>query len=486
MKKLQDILYKSGATEISGSLKKEINKITPDSRDVTENTLFIAVKGTITDGHNYIEMAVDKGATAVVCNSMPDFINPDVTYIVVDDTSKSMGHIAANFYNNPTEDLIITGVTGTNGKTTIVTLLYNLFRDMGFSTGLISTIQNKINDQIIPSTHTTPDAITLNRLFRQMADAGCEYVFMEVSSHAVVQNRISGIEFNVGVFTNITHDHLDYHGTFKEYIAAKQAFFSLLPPNAYAITNADDKNGMIMLQNSDAKKLKYGINSMADFKGKIIENTIEGMQLKIDDKDVFSLLCGKFNAYNILAVYAVASVLYDNKDEILVGISSLSGAEGRFDTIKSSSGITAIVDYAHTPDALNNVLETINTLRTHNEQLITVVGTGGNRDKTKRPVMAKIASLQSTKVILTSDNPRNEDPASIIEDMVAGVDPAKKANTMVIPDRKQAIITAYNLAAKGDIILIAGKGHEKYQEIKGIKYPFDDKKIINDLMNPNQ
>ena len=482
MKKLQDIIYKAGATEITGSLKKDIAKITFDSREVSDNTLFIAITGTVTDGHHYIEMAIEKGATAIICSSLPSLVLPEITYIIVENTSKALGNIAANFYDNPSENLIITGVTGTNGKTTIVTLLYNLFRNMGFSTGLVSTIHNKINDQVITSTHTTPDAITLNKLFRQMADAGCEYVFMEVSSHAIDQYRIEGIKFKVGVFTNITHDHLDYHKTFKDYISAKQVFFTQLPSNAFAITNADDKNGMIMLQNSSAKKLKYGINNMTDFKGRILENTIEGMHLKIDNYDVFSLLCGKFNAYNILAAYAVASVLYDNKDEVLVGISKLSGAEGRFDTIKSASGVTAIIDYAHTPDALNNVLETINTLRTHNEQLITVVGAGGNRDKTKRPAMAKIASLQSTKVILTSDNPRFEDPDEIINDMIVGIDPAKKKSTMIISDRKQAIITAFNLAGKGDIILIAGKGHEKYQDVKGVKHPFDDKKIIEEIM----
>lgn len=483
MKKLQDILYKSGATEITGSLNKDIANITFDSREVKQGSLFIAITGTISDGHNFIEMAIEKGASAIVCTKKSQITHPEVTYIVVDDSSKTLGFIAANYYNNPSSDLIITGVTGTNGKTTIVTLLFNLFRDMGFSVGMISTINNRINNTIIPSTHTTPDAISLNKLFKQMVDAGCEYVFMEVSSHAIAQNRIAGIDFKIGVFTNITHDHLDYHKTFKEYISAKSAFFTQLPKESFAITNSDDKNGMVMLQNSAAKKLKYGLTTMADYKGKIIENTIEGMQLQIDGNDIFTLLCGKFNAYNILAVYAVANLLHNNKEEILIGISKLSGAEGRFDTLKSKSGITAIIDYAHTPDALKNVLETINALRTHNEQLIAIVGAGGNRDKSKRPEMANIASLLSSKLILTSDNPRNENPDAILDDMVVGLDPAKKNNTMVITDRKQAIVTGWNLAKEGDIILIAGKGHEKYQDIAGVKHPFDDKKIISELMN---
>jgi UDP-N-acetylmuramoyl-L-alanyl-D-glutamate--2,6-diaminopimelate ligase len=351
---------------------------------------------------------------------------------------------------------------------------------------MLSTIQNKINNHILETTHTTPDALKINELLSQMVDDGCEYVFMEVSSHAIVQHRISGIMYTGGIFTNISHDHLDYHKTFKEYIVAKKLFFDNLPSNAFAITNIDDKNGNVMLQNTKAKKFTYGIKNMAAYKGRIIEDGFEGMIMNIDGSEMYSLLSGKFNAYNILAVYSTAILLQQNKDETLVSISKLKGAEGRFDIVKSASGITAIIDYAHTPDALENVISTINSIRTHNEQLITVVGAGGNRDSSKRPIMAKIASLLSNRIILTSDNPRDEDPLQILAEMREGIDPAKKNMSMVIPDRKEAIITAYNIARTGDMILIAGKGHEKYQDIKGTKYPFDDKKIIAELMNINQ
>ena len=351
---------------------------------------------------------------------------------------------------------------------------------------MLSTIQNKINNRILETTHTTPDALKINELLNQMVDDGCEYVFMEVSSHAIDQNRITGIVYKGGVFTNITHDHLDYHKTFKEYIKAKKLFFDNLSSNAFAITNIDDKNGNVMLQNTSAKKFTYGIKNMASFKGRIIENDFEGMMMNVDGSEMYSMLSGKFNAYNILAVYATALLLDQDKEEVLIGISKLKGAEGRFDIIRSESGITAIIDYAHTPDALENVISTINSIRTHNEKLITVIGAGGNRDKSKRPTMAKIASLLSNRVILTSDNPRNENPEQILADMREGIDPAKKNRTMVIPDRKQAIITAYNIAQSGDMILIAGKGHEKYQEISGVKYPFDDKEIISELMEINK
>ena len=471
--------------EIIGSLNKEIIDVAFDSRKVIEGSLFIAIEGTQVDGHNFIQKAIDKGAVAIVCNKMPVITQCDITYIAVADSSEALGYIASNFFDNPSEKLKIIGVTGTNGKTTIVTLLHSLFTELGYGVGMLSTIQNKINDRIIEATHTTPDALKINELLNLMVDEGCEFVFMEVSSHAIVQHRITGINFSGGIFTNITHDHLDYHHTFKEYINAKKKFFDQLPASAFALTNTDDKNGKIMLQNTQAKKFSYGIKNIASFKGKIIENGFEGMMMKVEGSEVYSLLSGNFNAYNLLAVYSAAILLKQNKEEALIGISKLKGAEGRFDIVRSKKGITAIIDYAHTPDALENIIETINSIRTHNEQLITVVGAGGNRDKSKRPIMARIASLLSTRLILTSDNPRNDDPHEILEDMRKGIDPAKKKMTMVISDRKEAITTAFNIARSGDMILIAGKGHEKYQEIKGVKYPFDDKEIIAELMEIN-
>ncbi len=471
--------------KIIGSLNKEILDVAFDSRKVIEGSLFIAIEGTQVDGHNFIQKAIDKGAVAIVCNKMPVITQCDITYIAVADSSEALGYIASNFFDNPSEKLKIIGVTGTNGKTTIVTLLHSLFTELGYGVGMLSTIQNKINDRIIEATHTTPDALKINELLNLMVDEGCEFVFMEVSSHAIVQHRITGINFSGGIFTNITHDHLDYHHTFKEYINAKKKFFDQLPASAFALTNTDDKNGKIMLQNTQAKKFSYGIKNIASFKGKIIENGFEGMMMKVEGSEVYSLLSGNFNAYNLLAVYSAAILLKQNKEEALIGISKLKGAEGRFDIVRSKNGITAIIDYAHTPDALENIIETINSIRTHNEQLITVVGAGGNRDKSKRPIMARIASLLSTRLILTSDNPRNDDPHEILEDMRKGIDPAKKKMTMVISDRKEAITTAFNIARSGDMILIAGKGHEKYQEIKGVKYPFDDKEIIAELMEIN-
>ncbi len=482
---LQDILYRSGTKKIIGSLNKEITTVAFDSREVIEGSLFVAIVGTQVDGHDFIHTAIEKGATAIICNEMPDDKQPDITYVVVSNSSEALGYIASNYYDNPSEKLKITGITGTNGKTTIVTLLYNLFTDLGYNTGMLSTIQNKVGNRTIESTHTTPDALRINELLNLMVNAGCEYVFMEVSSHAIDQQRITGIQFSGGVFTNITHDHLDYHHTFKEYISAKKKFFDQLPANAFALTNIDDKNGNVMMQNTRAKKFTYGLKNMASYKGKIIENDFEGMMMKVDGNEIYSLLSGNFNAYNILAIYSTALLLDQNKEEILVSISKLKGAEGRFDIIKSTDGVTAIIDYAHTPDALENIIATINSIRTHNEQLITVVGAGGNRDKSKRPIMAKIASLLSNRVILTSDNPRDEDPIQILNEMREGIDPAKKNKSMVIPDRKEAITTAYNIAREGDMILIAGKGHEKYQEIKGVKYPFDDKEIIAELMDTN-
>ncbi|MBC8321666.1 MAG: UDP-N-acetylmuramoyl-L-alanyl-D-glutamate--2,6-diaminopimelate ligase [Bacteroidetes bacterium] len=486
MIKLQDILYRSRTLEIKGSLNKEITSVAFNSRMVVDGSLFVAVAGTQVDGHDFISNAIERGAIAIICNVMPHEIIANITYVVVNNSSEALGYIASNYYDNPSEKLKIIGVTGTNGKTTIVTLLYNLFTDLGYKTGMLSTIQNRVNKLVIETTHTTPDALKINELLSLMVDEGCEYVFMEISSHAVVQHRVTGIQFSGGVFTNISHDHLDYHNTFKEYISAKKKFFDQLPSNAFALTNIDDKNGNVMLQNTRAKKFTYGIKSMASFQGKIVENGFEGMMMKVDGSEVYSLLSGKFNAYNILAVYSTAQLLKQNKEETLVSISKLKGAEGRFDIIKSENGVTAIIDYAHTPDALENIIGTINSIRTHNEQLITVIGAGGNRDKSKRPIMAKIASVLSNRVILTSDNPRNEDPLQILDEMREGIDPAKKKMLMVIPDRREAITTAFNIARAGDMILIAGKGHEKYQEIKGVKYPFDDKKIIAELMEIHQ
>ena len=482
MKSLQDILYRAGITEIIGSTDMVIDSVEFDSRKVVAGSLFVATVGTQVNGHDFIESAINKGASAIVCEKLPSKLDSNVTFAIANNSSEALGYIAANYFDNPSERLSLIGVTGTNGKTTIATLLYQLFMDLGYGVGLLSTIQNKINDTIIPSTHTTPDSIKINELLVDMLNDGCDYVFMEVSSHSVSQHRIAGLKFSGGLFTNITHDHLDYHGTFKEYIKAKKGFFDKLPSSAFALTNADDKNGDVMLQNTLAKKYSYGIKNMATYKGKVIENSLEGMMMKVDSHEVYSLLSGNFNAYNILSVYATARLLEQDKEAILVSISKLKGAEGRFDVVRSAAGITAIIDYAHTPDALENILTTLNSIRTHNEELITVVGAGGNRDGSKRPLMAKVATLLSNRVILTSDNPRNEDPLSILEDMKGGIDPASKKNTMVISDRREAITTAFNIARSGDMILIAGKGHEKYQEIAGVKHPFDDKKVIEELM----
>ena len=482
MKILQDILYRAGATEIIGFLDKPVSGIAFDSRKVEEGWLFVAVKGTQVDGHQFIQQVTDKGASVIVCELLPEKIISGTTYVVVKNSSIALGFIASNFYDNPSEKLKLVGVTGTNGKTTTVTLLHSLFIALGYKAGLLSTIVSKVGDDELPASHTTPDAITINNMLSQMVDAGCEFAFMEVSSHAIHQNRIAGLNFTGGVFSNITHDHLDYHKTFSEYLAAKKKFFDELPSQAFALSNIDDKNGKVMLQNTVAKKFTYGLKNMADFKGKVLENHFDGLQMLIDESEFYSLLTGEFNAYNLMAIYATAILLEQNKLDVLTEMSRLKGAEGRFDIIRSKSGITCFVDYAHTPDALLNVLKTINDLRTKNEQLITVVGAGGDRDRTKRPKMALIASKLSNTVILTSDNPRSEEPASIIEEMYAGIDPAKTGKTLKITDRKEAIKTAVNLAQKGDLILVAGKGHEKYQEIKGVRHHFDDKEILNELL----
>ncbi len=478
MKLLSDILYKTGLEEITGSTNVAISHITFDSRNIKKDCLFIATKGTSVDGHHFIEKAIEGGAIAIVCEELPTEIKSEISYVKVKNSSYALGIIADNFFDHPSQKLKLIGVTGTNGKTTTVTLLFNLFRSLGYSAGLLSTVVNKINNEEIPSTHTTPDAIALNHLLSKMVEQGVQYVFMEVSSHAIVQHRVTGITFTGGVFTNITHDHLDYHKTFEEYITAKKIFFDDLGENAFAITNKDDANGLVMLQNTKARKITYALKAPADHKCRIIENHINGLLLTIDGKEVWVKLIGSFNAYNILAVYSVATLLKIESLNILTALSTLNPVEGRFQHIKSDKGVIGIVDYAHTPDALKNVLETIKNIRTGNESVITLVGCGGDRDTTKRPIMAKIACQYSSKVILTSDNPRSEDPETILDQMQAGVEIADKKKTLRISDRKEAIKTACALAKPGDFILIAGKGHEKYQEIKGVKHSFDDFEIL--------
>lgn len=481
MKLLSDILYKTRLEEIIGSTNVAVASVTFDSRKVKKDSLFVAIKGTTSDGHNYIDKAIENGAVAIVCEELPNIQKDQMTYVKVLDSSIALGYIACNYYDNPSEKLKLIGVTGTNGKTTTVTLLFNLFRNLGYKTGLISTVQNKINNTIVPATYTTPDALALNELLAQMVEQGCQYAFMEVSSHAIVQHRIKGISFTGGAFSNITHDHLDYHKTFDEYIKAKKLFFDHLPEDAFALTNKDDKNGVVMLQNTKAKKYSYGLTSVADFKCKVIENHLNGLLLNLDGQEIWVKLIGSFNAYNVLAVYAISQLLKQDKVQVLTTLSNLNSVEGRFQYIKSKHGIMAIVDYAHTPDALKNVLETIKDIRTGNEQVITLVGCGGDRDATKRPIMAKIACEYSNKIILTSDNPRSENPEDILNQMQAGINPVDVKKVVRITDRKEAIKTAVAFAKEGDIILVAGKGHEKYQEINGIKHPFDDFEIIKEV-----
>ncbi|MBE0650188.1 MAG: UDP-N-acetylmuramoyl-L-alanyl-D-glutamate--2,6-diaminopimelate ligase [Bacteroidales bacterium] len=481
MKQLDEILKGVKILQVEGPEQVIITSIVLDSREVSNGALFVAISGTQTDGHKFIGMAAEKGAVAVVCEEMPQKKEKQVTYILVRDSSFAVGQIAANFYENPSKSLKLVGVTGTNGKTTIVTLLHRLFINLGYKAGLLSTIVNKVQNREIKTENTTPDAITINKVLKEMVDEGCEFAFMEVSSHAVVQERIAGLEFAGAVFTNITHDHLDYHKTFQEYIRAKKKFFDDLTASAFALVNVDDRNAEVVLQNTKAKKYSFGLKTMADFKGRVLENEIEGLKMRIDNEELYSLLVGGFNASNLLAIYSVAILLDQKKEEVLSVLSTLRGAEGRFEVLRSSKGITGIVDYAHTPDALKNVLETIKTVRSGDSRLTTVVGAGGDRDKTKRPVMASIAAQYSDRVILTSDNPRTEDPEAILADMMAGIDPVQKRYTIVISNRSEAIKAAINFSEKGDIILVAGKGHEKYQDIKGVKYPFDDKKILKEL-----
>lgn len=482
MKQLNDILTGVKVLESKGSFERPVEGISFDSRQVSGNHLFVAVPGTRVDGHNFIEQAVGKGATTIVCEKLPGSIEQNKTYIRVESSAQALGKIASNFFGNPSDQLRLVGITGTNGKTTTATLLFNLFRKLGYQAGLLSTVSNRIGNHILASTHTTPDAVQIQGTLKNMVDEGCEYAFMEVSSHAIDQERIAGLNFTGAIFTNITHDHLDYHHTFKNYLAAKKKLFDNLQEHAFALSNADDKNGSIMLQNSAAKKFTYGLKKLADFNGKVIENHFSGMQIQLDGHEVHTLLTGTFNAYNMLAAYATAVLLNQKQDEILTALSSISGAEGRFELVRSKNKITGIVDYAHTPDALKNILESINTLRTKNERLITVIGAGGDRDREKRPRMASIASILSDMVILTSDNPRSEDPVEIIKEMKKGIEADRKNKTLVITDRKEAIKTAVSLAHPGDLVLVAGKGHEKYQEIKGQKFPFDDKQLLTEFL----
>ncbi len=467
--------------EVSGSTDLDISSVEFDSRKTVQGSLFVAVRGTVADGHQFIAKAAGQGAAAVVCEEIPDEKIPGVTYVAVSDSARALGRIASNYYSNPSAQLKLVGVTGTNGKTTVATLLFQLFRELGFKAGLISTVQNHINEVIVPSTHTTPDPLTLNSLLSDMVTAGCDYCFMEVSSHAVAQHRIEGLNFTGGIFTNLTHDHLDFHQTFDSYLKAKKAFFDELDKSAFALTNLDDKNGMVMLQNTRARKRTYSLRSMADFKARVLENNFSGLILNIENEEVWFRMVGSFNAYNLLAVYGAAMLLDQDKEKVLTVLSRLSGAEGRFDYITSASGVIGIVDYAHTPDAVQNVLSTVQDIRKGTEQVITIIGCGGDRDRSKRPVMAQVACDWSTKVILTSDNPRSEDPMEIIREMEAGVTPNNRKKAISIADRKEAIRTACHFAQPGDIIVLAGKGHEKYQEIRGVKHPFDDKKILNDM-----
>ncbi len=478
---LRDILYKVSIRSVSGSTDVEVKEIQIDSRRVQPGTLFIAIKGVAVDGHQFIEKAIESGAVAIICETQVE-PREGVTMLQVENSSAAAGYIASNFFGQPSSKMKVVGVTGTNGKTTIATLLYKLFTALGYKCGLLSTVDNHIGDRVVPATHTTPDPISLNRLMKQMVDEDCTHVFMEVSSHAVAQHRTTGLEFDGGLFSNITHDHLDYHKTFDEYIRVKKAFFDGLSSSAFAISNADDKRGEVMLQNTNAKKYYYSLKTLADFKGKIIENGLAGLVMNINDQEVHFRLIGEFNAYNLLAVYGAAICMGEEKHEVLRCLSVLTGAEGRFDYMVSpKERLIAIVDYAHTPDALLNVLATIKKLKRGFEQVITVVGCGGDRDKTKRPVMAEVAIEHSDRVVFTSDNPRSEDPAQIIKDMEDGLPPAARRKYLSITDRREAIKTAISLAGKEDIILIAGKGHEKYQEIKGVRNHFDDKEVVRDM-----
>ena len=480
---LKEIIYKVAIEAVKGSTDIAINKMDFDSRNIVDNDVFVAIRGTISNGHDYIGKAIELGAIAIVCDTLPEKLVAGITYVQVKDTNKALAYMAANYYGNPSEKLKLVGITGTNGKTTIASLLYQLYKKAGFKVGLLSTVKIMIDDVEYKATHTTPDSITINHYLNEMVDAGVQYCFMEVSSHGIHQKRTEALHFAGGVFTNLSHDHLDYHPTFAEYRDVKKSFFDNLPKTAFALSNIDDKNGQVMLQNTTAKKLTYALKSYADYKAQILENQLSGLLLKINGNEVWVKLIGTFNAYNLLAIYGTAVELGMESLEVLRLLSDLESVSGRFQFIVSDTNITAIVDYAHTPDALENVLKTINDIRTKNEQLITVVGCGGNRDKAKRPIMAGIATEMSDKVILTSDNPRNEDPEVIINEMEQGIAPQNYKKSLSITDRKQAIKTACQLAQPNDIILIAGKGHETYQEINGVRHHFDDMETITELLN---
>ncbi|AHM59498.1 UDP-N-acetylmuramoylalanyl-D-glutamate--2,6-diaminopimelate ligase [Flammeovirgaceae bacterium 311] len=479
---LQNILYKINLKAVSGPTDISILDVTFDSRQVGPGSLFVAVKGTQSDGHDYIEKAIEKGAAAIIAETLPRPLPEGITWVQVVNSGTALGIAAANFYDNPSEKLTIVAVTGTNGKTTTATLLFRLFRALGYSSGLLSTVCNYINDNEVQATHTTPDALQLQRLLAKMVAEGCTHCFMEASSHAIVQQRLSGLKLSGAIFSNITHDHLDYHQTFDAYIEAKKGLFDMLPKDAWALTNIDDKRGMVMLQNTRAAKHTYALKKPADYKAKLLSNTLQGLELDVDGKVVWFKLIGDFNAYNLLSVYAAAMLMGEDADEVLTQLSSISTAPGRFEQVATGSDIIAVVDYAHTPDALENVLKTIAGFRTGNEQVITVVGCGGNRDKEKRPLMAEIAANLSDRVVLTSDNPRNEEPAQIVADMQKGIGPINTRKVLSILDRKEAIRTACMLACPGDIILVAGKGHETYQEIAGVKHPFDDRQVLAEIL----
>ncbi|OUR94486.1 UDP-N-acetylmuramoyl-L-alanyl-D-glutamate--2,6-diaminopimelate ligase [Flavobacteriales bacterium 34_180_T64] len=486
MKALKDILYKVTINAVVGSTSVKINTIDFDSRNIGDKDVFVAIKGGQVDGHDFIEGAIAQGAVAVICESLPQDLDKNTTYIEVENASKALAYVASNYYHLPSENLKLIGVTGTNGKTTVATLLYQLFKKAGFKVGLLSTVKIMVDTTEYKATHTTPDSLTINKYLNEMNLEGVEFCFMEVSSHGIHQFRTEGLAFEGGIFTNLSHDHLDYHETFAEYRDVKKKFFDELPSHAFALVNIDDKNGLVMLQNTKARKLTYALKTYADYKAQILENQFGGLLLKINESEVWTRLVGTFNAYNVLAIYATAELLGLEKVENLRFISELESVSGRFQYLISDDKITAIVDYAHTPDALKNVLETINSIRTKNEELITVMGCGGDRDKTKRPKMGHIASALSTKVIFTSDNPRSEAPETIIEEIETGVDPLNYKKTMSIVDRKQAIKTACQLAKSKDIILIAGKGHETYQEIKGERFDFDDYKLVQEFLKQLQ
>jgi UDP-N-acetylmuramoyl-L-alanyl-D-glutamate--2,6-diaminopimelate ligase len=480
---LQEILYKVAIRSVHGRLDVDVKDLQLDSRKVSKGSAFIAVKGTHTDGHQFIETATAAFPAAIICEQMPAILKDNISYIQVENSAVASGLLAHNFFGQPSEKLKLVGVTGTNGKTTIATLLYKLFTSLGYTSGMLSTVENRIGNKTLPATHTTPDPISLNQLLHEMLVADCTHVFMETSSHAIHQHRIEGLYYTGGIFSNITHDHLDYHKTFDEYIRVKKLFFDGLSSAAFALTNADDKRGEVMVQNTMAAKYTYGLKTATDFKGKILENNLTGLVMLVNDQEVHFRLIGEFNAYNLLAVFGAAICLGEEKSEILRNLSVLSGAEGRFDYIISpKEKIVAIVDYAHTPDALENVLSTIRKLRRNEERIITVVGCGGDRDKTKRPIMGEVACKLSDKVVFTSDNPRSEDAGTILKDMEAGLNTAARRKFISIIDRREAIKTAVSLSKPADIVLVAGKGHEKYQEIKGVKKPFDDKAVLREVI----